>query len=113
MLMTKTLFFLLLIVFPGSWLYAQQKKAAGESSTTTAQFKHKSKSTSAKTSPVVQSPEPVIPDNKRNHYGDGTHRQVCINPLNFNTDGTIKHGAVSLTGLQSAVSPNPNNPLAF
>jgi beta-xylosidase len=44
--------------------------------------------------------------------GDGYHRQVCIDPLNFNTDGTIQHVAVSLTGLQTAVSPTPNNPLA-
>ncbi len=44
--------------------------------------------------------------------GDGFHRVVAIDPLNFNSDGTIRHVAVSLTGLQSAVSPNPNNPLA-
>jgi beta-xylosidase len=45
--------------------------------------------------------------------GDGTHREVAIDPLNFNADGTIQHVAVSLTGLQSVVSPNPNNLLAF
>ncbi len=45
--------------------------------------------------------------------GDGTNRQVDIDPLNFNSDGTIQHVAVSLTGLQAAVSPSPNNPSAF
>ena len=41
--------------------------------------------------------------------GNGTHREVVIDPLNFNSDGTIQHIAVSLTGLQSAVSPNPQS----
>jgi beta-xylosidase len=45
--------------------------------------------------------------------GDGTHREVAIDPLNFNADGTIQHVAVSLTGLQSSVSANPNNSPAF
>jgi beta-xylosidase len=44
--------------------------------------------------------------------GDGYHRVVAIDPLNFNANGTIQHVAVSLTGPQTAVSPNPNNPLA-
>jgi beta-xylosidase len=44
--------------------------------------------------------------------GDGYHRVVAIDPLNFNADGTIKHVAVSLTGPQTAVSPSPDNPLA-
>ncbi len=37
--------------------------------------------------------------------GDGTHREVCIDKLEFNTDGTIKPVTVTLAGITSPVTP--------
>ena len=37
--------------------------------------------------------------------GDGTHREVCIDRLLFNSDGTIAPVKSTLQGLQAAVSP--------
>jgi hypothetical protein len=37
--------------------------------------------------------------------GDGTHREVCIDRLEFNADGTIRPVAVSLTGIYTPVTP--------
>jgi beta-xylosidase len=37
--------------------------------------------------------------------GDGTHREVCIDLLNFNSDGTIKPVVVTLAGITSPVTP--------
>ncbi len=37
--------------------------------------------------------------------GDGTHREVCIDRLYFNTDGTIKNVVPTLTGITSPVAP--------
>jgi Glycosyl hydrolases family 43 len=37
--------------------------------------------------------------------GDGTHREVCIDRLFFNSDGTIAPVKPTLQGLQAAVSP--------
>jgi len=37
--------------------------------------------------------------------GDGTHREVCIDPMTFASDGTIAAIKPSLKGLQTAVSP--------
>lgn len=37
--------------------------------------------------------------------GDGTHREVCIDPMTFAADGTIVPVKPTLTGLQAAVSP--------
>jgi beta-xylosidase len=37
--------------------------------------------------------------------GDGTHREVCIDRMSFNADGTIVPVKPTLQGLQAAVSP--------
>ena len=37
--------------------------------------------------------------------GDGTHREVCIDKLEFNADGTIKPVVVTLAGITSPVTP--------
>jgi len=37
--------------------------------------------------------------------GDGTHREVCIDRMSFNSDGTIAPVKPTLQGLQAAVSP--------
>jgi len=37
--------------------------------------------------------------------GDGTHREVCIDRMSFNSDGTIASVKPTLQGLQAAVSP--------
>ncbi|MFL5307975.1 MAG: family 43 glycosylhydrolase [Polyangia bacterium] len=37
--------------------------------------------------------------------GDGTHREVCIDRMSFNTDGTIVPVKPTLKGLQTAVDP--------
>ena len=37
--------------------------------------------------------------------GDGTHREVCIDKLEFNADGTIKPVNVTLAGITSPVAP--------
>jgi len=37
--------------------------------------------------------------------GDGTHREVCIDRMFFNSDGTIAPIKPTLEGLQAAVSP--------
>jgi hypothetical protein len=37
--------------------------------------------------------------------GDGTHREVCIDRLSFNSDCTIVPVAPTLEGLQAAVLP--------
>ena len=37
--------------------------------------------------------------------GDGTHREVCIDKLEFNADGTIKPVVVTLAGITSPVAP--------
>jgi hypothetical protein len=37
--------------------------------------------------------------------GDGTHREVCIDRMTFNADGTIVPVKPTLAGLQTAVSP--------
>jgi len=37
--------------------------------------------------------------------GDGTHREVCIDPMTFASDGTIVAVKPTLKGLQTAVSP--------
>ena len=37
--------------------------------------------------------------------GDGTHREVCIDRMSFNSDGTIVPVKPTLQGLQTAVSP--------
>jgi hypothetical protein len=37
--------------------------------------------------------------------GDGTHREVCIDRMTFNGDGTIVPVKPTLLGLQAAVAP--------
>jgi hypothetical protein len=37
--------------------------------------------------------------------GDGTHRETCIDKLEFNADGTIKPVTVTLAGITSPVTP--------
>jgi hypothetical protein len=37
--------------------------------------------------------------------GDGMHREVCIDLMNFNADGTIKPVVVTLAGITSPVTP--------
>ncbi len=37
--------------------------------------------------------------------GDGTHREVCIDRMSFNSDGTIVPVKPTLQGLQTAVTP--------
>jgi hypothetical protein len=37
--------------------------------------------------------------------GDGTHREMCIDRMSFNSDGTIVPVKPTLPGLQTAVPP--------